>query len=540
MAKLQIDKETLIKHRFWIMLGGIAFLMLLATSWLGTGVADELDGLKRAIDKHRADLKANAAKHLAGEEEKKVLDNKRKVLEGRKAIIWTEAWDLQNPPGDPLLVWPKLVEKDFAELPFGFEFDPKFVNDYVRKNSYYSQFDDGGGPGLAHGIANIFKVEVSPKKVDPTKKETVRDAIVLDPVHFKEGWQNIIRHVKEKPGWNDHPTYEEVWLAQEDYWLQRELLRALKQACYSVGHFVPVEGAGKPDTASNELGRQRFINGGGHRDNATWQVDLALVKKDTKFHLAGKITNIGRRKQGLGKIYFFVRVHRDETAKPIILEVQGEELGIGKDWPINSPALADLFRNPDGVYDLEQIFDENTSPIRRIDQIAMFRSAHRTFKSELKKSEFSKKMAGTNPTAPREDQKPEEIAEDRTENGLVRARYYDITEQVRRIPLGVDLVVDQAHIPEILTALANCPDPKVPNSMANCKLRFQTTQVNFQPFRGTLKDEKGPAGFTDPRLAALSEESSNSLMELSVYGIASLYERPPKKTDKTETEKKAE
>jgi hypothetical protein len=522
MAKLQIDKETLIKHRFWIMIGVIAFLMLIATSWLGTGVADELQVLKNQITEHRSKLRDKSQSHLLGDQEIAVLKNKQEVLAKRKGIVWEEAYNLQNPPGDPFLVWPKYVEKEFADIAFGYEFDPKFVNDYVRKDSYYAQFDDGKGPGIEHGIANIFKVEVAGKpKPDPKAKEPAKDAgkeIIIDPVLFKGGWQNVIRHVKASPGWNTAPTFEEVWLAQEDYWVQRELLRALKQANDTVGHFVPVEGAGKADTTKEEIARQRFINGGGNRDMATWQLDLSLITRGPKFHLVGKITNIGRRKQALGKIYFFVRVNRNETLKPIVLEVQGEELGIGKDWKIDSPPLEFSFK-PDGVYSVDQIFDDTTSPIRRIDQIAMYRLAHRVYQPALKKAKFSEKLAGT--AAARDDLKPDEAAEERTENGLARARYFDNTDQVRRIPFGVVAIVDQAYIPEILTTLSNS------------KLRFQTTQVNLQHFRGSIKDDK-----KDGLQPAIGDEGSSSLVELSVYGIASIYERPPKK--KEDTEKKAE
>ena len=63
-----------------------------------------------------------------------------------------------------------------------------------------------------------------------------------------------------------------------------------------------------------------------------------------------------------------------------------------------------------------------------------------------------------------------------TSNGLITRRYTDVTDQVRRMPLAVVVIADQAHIPEVETALANS------------RLRLQITQVNWQHFRGNLKE----------------------------------------------------
>jgi hypothetical protein len=165
-------------------------------------------------------------------------------------------------------------------------------------------------------------------------------------------------------------------------------------------------------------------------------------------------------------------------------------------------------------------------------------------------------------------------------------RYIDVSEQVRRLPVGLVLVVDQAYVPEVLTA------------MANSRLQMWTTQVHWRhvsgvtaPDAGSLasgspagsgsRDDEGkpmgpgfgpgfgkppglggpgphmggssgglpptfgsgfgkpPPGYpgtgpgpmgggaSDPGNAgALSQEDPN-LVELAVYAIASLYEQPP-------------
>jgi hypothetical protein len=63
---------------------------------------------------------------------------------------------------------------------------------------------------------------------------------------------------------------------------------------------------------------------------------------------------------------------------------------------------------------------------------------------------------------------------DSTPNKLSRKRYIDITPQVRRMPVGMVVIVDQAFIQDVLVALANS------------KLRFQTTQFDWNRFHNTL------------------------------------------------------
>lgn len=167
-----------------------------------------------------------------------------------------------------------------------------------------------------------------------------------------------------------------------------------------------------------------------------------------------------------------------------------------------------------------------------------------------------------------------------------KRRYVEITPQVRRMPVGIVVIVDQAYIQDVLLAFANS------------SLRFQITQVTWQRFRGNLgsdsaSDSTGPGGnvmigktgvlgtgltgpgggdpdmgslrFSRPpggrgssaagppgigalgpmggggldgmeigggRLTSVSEaQLTSGLVELGVYGIVSLYERYNPATD---------
>src|SRR5262249_48313380 len=158
-------------------------------------------------------------------------------------------------------------------------------------------YDDGKtkeyGDGKDHGVVNIFKVQV------PDTKKTL-----LEPVKYKDDdWKKVLRRYIRK--WENNATIEEVWLAQEDFWVYRELLRALKDANTTVARFTPVEVKGvKLDAAAGEVARQRF-------ENRYWQVDLALsITKDGKPMVSGKIKNIGDHRQNGGKLFFWVRIYK--------------------------------------------------------------------------------------------------------------------------------------------------------------------------------------------------------------------------------------
>jgi hypothetical protein len=63
-----------------------------------------------------------------------------------------------------------------------------------------------------------------------------------------------------------------------------------------------------------------------------------------------------------------------------------------------------------------------------------------------------------------------------------KKRYLEVTKQVRRMPVGIVVVVDQAYMQDMLLAFANSP------------LRFQITQVNWTRFRDTLSGIGGSGG----------------------------------------------
>jgi hypothetical protein len=131
-------------------------------------------------------------------------------------------------------------------------------------------------------------------------------------------------------------------------------------------------------------------------------------------------------------------------------------------------------------------------------------------------------------------------------NGLWKDRYVEVTQQARRLPIAVSLIVDQDHVDRVLTVFNNSP------------LRFLTTQVLLNHYPGSVRplDPSSPGfggpgpglgglGFGGPGPGGLGfggpgsgrPEAAQDLeanMELVIYGIVTLYERyPPRPTPGT-------
>jgi hypothetical protein len=158
----------------------------------------------------------------------------------------------------------------------------------------------------------------------------------------------------------------------------------------------------------------------------------------------------------------------------------------------------------------------------------------------------------------------------RTENGLVAVRYTDKTDQARRVPVAIALIVDQDKVALVQTAFANS------------SLRFLTTQLLVHRYPGTVRPtdtgppsgdgsatpvSKGPSSFPSysygpgmgrgtgglarfghpgpaynpPPTATQATtggggEEQEANVELVLYGVVSLYERfPPRRGTESPT-----
>jgi hypothetical protein len=138
-------------------------------------------------------------------------------------------------------------------------------------------------------------------------------------------------------------------------------------------------------------------------------------------------------------------------------------------------------------------------------------------------------------------------------------RYIDTSEQVRRMSVAMVLIVDQLYMQDVLSAFSSTKEPVAGISVgSDTKLRMQPTQMHWQhvpddivweedlkqpdalarmpagPFvRGSsfggvggVRPGASPASPFGSQYGGMDEEKSD-LVELSMYGILSLYERFP-------------
>ena len=191
------------------------------------------------------------------------------------------------------------------------------------------------------------------------------------------------------------------------------------------------------------------------------------------------------------------------------------------------------------------------APVRRLDKIEMGKHEATARKEPL----FEKQgigggmvsikpppaagAAGATPVPAPQNQGPSIAVPDTTKAADVSTgigpnlkRYVgEPTNQLRRLPVAVEMVIDPDFVEEVLTAFVNSP------------LHFQITQVKMSHardvFNPTLKkqEQKQGEGVVQPAVRAgsggpadkplaMGDEDPN-LMVLTVYGIASLYEPPP-------------
>jgi uncharacterized membrane protein len=215
---MKMDKESLVKNRFWI--GLIAFaplwilIFLVAVFSAGDKAAANLVKVKQSKDdlsKIPAVPKNQSFTTLVAE--------KQKDLEKQKDKVWAEAWKVQK----DLMKWPNGIDNRpqlEAAAYFGDELSPGQRNQFRAKGCYYAQLPP---EGMQFWLAPV-------------------DA----------NWEKIIHRVDFEKSGKD-PTNEEVWEAQEDIWVQQELLSIVKTALDSASRFENVAHFKRMDIPKAEL-----------------------------------------------------------------------------------------------------------------------------------------------------------------------------------------------------------------------------------------------------------------------------------------------
>ncbi len=296
---------------------------------------------------------------------------------------------------------------------------------------------------------------------------------------------------------------------------------------------LPPEGA---------LDAQRYTN-----DN--WIVEVQLVPRNDQ---AGQVRGLVHNKSGRRVLPVNFRVlTADVRRQQFAVEVklpQGTafDANSSKDFPLQ--LVQEGQGSPVRIAGVQQVLDWRTVPVKQIDRIEMGLAAHlpsdRTAsKFTLKAYNFALKggaadaaaaPAPTQPAGPGDTGTPDgqgagaasNLPSGLTSNhGIAKARYAEITRELRRVPVAMVLIVEQAHINDAILAFSNS------------KLRIQTTMVVWNRVPGLPRPAFLSAGAEKPspttpvvpgaRATGPIAEESN-LVELQLFGLATVYEDPDK------------
>jgi hypothetical protein len=594
-----MDKESLKKNQFWYLLGGIGFLLLIlipVTLFGMSGGADEKKKYESAANNVKGAKQPKNANFLPP------WQRYQKVFADQKDGVWKKAWDTQK----DLYTWPS-KQVDFNKwMAYPAETGKAMTTDARREYRllYPQQFksedplrdlEKSVAPAVFNGGATGFETIMGPTTVSggasggPGRGVGERPGTAERPgFGERPGGPGVAEGIAFTGVFSDSskdpPLPEEIWILQEDFWVKKEMLRIVREVQQSAARFKPVEEKGDPKV-------RRFRNG-------TWE--FKFIVEGNKLSNESTLTNVSPSRAAVplgGKDAKGLRVQlRQGDNLSFGLEISGEPVPSNKpkmfkeldekNWgkPLEVKQL-DLSK----PFELEQVLDWSNAPVRRIDALRTAKHSHRTAKSSLVPHPAFKPAddSGAGTAAPAKPGGPatpggttpgvpapggtapggtgeRDAAPGTTPGatgsgtelyGLERNRYIIAKETSRHLPIAMVLVVEQAHVNDVLIAIANSP------------LRIQTTQIAFHdvplkaptsestdsaspdrpkgmppglPFsRDDRKPGVAPGGPIVPggpgerpgsQPGAQVEEVDTSLVELTVYGIATLYERYKEKT----------
>ncbi|HLJ92409.1 MAG TPA: hypothetical protein VKU02_04370 [Gemmataceae bacterium] len=500
-----LDKDTFIKHSFWMLAGFYVVLVLACLTVLATSVGD-------TVRKEEEDVK-NAEKTVTSINDPKndsVVEAYKKqdqYVDGKKDKVWKDAWETQK----DMMTWPRELQARFQRYKyFGEPID--LADRYEFDQQYDKQFRD------------VYEV------VQPV------DAKGEGVVQCKGGeWESVLNLAKS---FNNKPiSKDDIWLAQEELWVKRELLRILREANDSVAHFKEV----KPESAAEKESKEVKAGPVAEKDakpaktetaalekdqkgakpipaaktdpnhkifrNPYWEFDLTLADSGGgKFVISGKLTNITRRKQTLESKFKVLLQDPATVAEPSfeLLSVEGLPLTAGESKEIKPKPVSEQ-KAIAGLFGVEQVLNWKTAAVKRLDELQLMYMSSRTIR-ELKPPRFisSAPAEGSDPSAAaagdtgatgatpspggaeRTTPLPGSFASagtTQTLNGMEINRYTDVSDQVRHMPVAMVVIVDEERLPELLAAFVNS------------RLRIQVTQYHWQHCRDHMNpnvNEGGP------------------------------------------------
>jgi hypothetical protein len=524
---MKLDKDTVVKHQFWFLLGTFLLVWIIAVFWLKVAAGGPIEAAQKKY-KGATDTLNTAKRDPINVS--KVLppwEKQTGIFEGWKGDIWKKAWNLQGGMYD----WPEYLAK---------------TKDMTTPQT---ELTDDERSTYQH---RLYKAEI-----DQLREYVYGSRGLLKPIELQGGFDRIFQPME----WKEIPTREEMWLVQEDYWVKRELFYVLWKVMAEQAFMAatPIDEKNEP-LPKDVKARYRYRN-------QNWELTLNIREnKEGALVIGGDSTikNVhpSLRTQSLtsakGEGIVF-NLSQNANRLPTPFRINGEPLPPGEARPLSMEK--DKKREDYSVLDgiewptetskkppvyVSQAFDVSNCPIRRVNQIALAKQDCRTYAWALQANQALAQL-----DAPPEDpnaKKPEAAptsggmmgggamgggamgggammgsapggsalgvppggsgkgmgmvgmtpngpgvpggaanAENRTPNNEIeRNRYLRPTNQdksanppSRHLPFALQLVVEQSHMHDVLVA------------MANSRLRIQITQVEFRHVKDFVPQSEG-------------------------------------------------
>jgi hypothetical protein len=491
-----MKNEKLLKFHTWIVFGvallfaGIAFLIMFLMA------SGSIKAKQAEIEKVEADLKSKT--NTKGEI--KLLEEQKGKLEKQRETLWLDNYERQEaakvfdwPPGDANF---RALGSNKA-LKFGDEI--LVNNNELAPQTMYKAFDSGYSKLAAQ----------------------------LAPVRFASGsWKSTFRHVTN---WGTKTAVEVpwMWLALEDFWVQKAILLPIIDFNEEAATFVDV--TPKPAKGEEENLLKRTLR------NRVWELKLEVVDPQGKPTIKGSLRNLSTRLRTLGveksmkvKIWFKDKVKEEHDFELII---RGELVPGSASIDVKPEAIRNV-AELNKFHKVQQEFDEATVPVRLVKSVEMTKLDHKNRTATLEMPAHIAKIvdAETAAAPPATDGATGGMPGSPGPPGMMngsagggeggtaaaagaktgpwetilkgnKARYVKRTTDVRRMPIALSVVVETDAVNELLVAYANSP------------MRFHITQTQWQRFNGALPNLAGETPASAPPAGGGGDGRSNDDME---------------------------
>ena len=168
-----LDKETLVKHSFWILTGCFVVLVLACLTVLATTVSDTVHKEEEALEKAKATV--TGIKDPKNDEYVKAYKKRDEKIDRKKGEVWSKAWETQK----DMMTWPRDLQTRFQakykyfgepiERPDIYTFDEKY-NTQVKEVLDVVQPVTPNGEGVVQCKGNWAEILPTPP-VRPAREQ---------------------------------------------------------------------------------------------------------------------------------------------------------------------------------------------------------------------------------------------------------------------------------------------------------------------------------------------------------------------------------